>query len=194
MSKEKKKFFGCKSKVFVVLFVVTLGVNFLSLSIDVIFIGLASMVLNLLGFAFMIRCVYKDIQSKEYSLGKKILVWIWDVIVAIFLVSFALMLASKAFQGYMLTQGKLSCDLPIVKSELEMSIEEVLVKNKLVSQEDFSLTFQNFEELKYSKNRESQDIECRALVDINKTVLSVDYNASYSKRGLSLMITDMREQ
>jgi len=194
MSKEKKKFFDCKSKVFIVLFVVALGINFLSLSLDVVLIGLASVVLNLLGFALMIRCVYKDIKSKEYSLGKKVLVWIWDVIWTIILINIVIMLANKAFHGYMLTKGKLSCDLPIVKNNVEISVEDILVKNNLISQEDFSLTFQNFEELKYSKNRESQDIECRALVDINKTVLSVDYNASYSKRGLSLMITDMREK
>jgi len=29
---------------------------------------------------------------------------------------------------------------------------------------------------------------------LGKTVLSMDYNVSYSKSGLSLMITDMREQ
>ena len=191
--KQKKKFFGCKSKVFVGLFLFAIALDFLLLNLQVDGMQMLGLPVGLIGFIFMLVCVYKDINKKKYGVGKKIAVWIWDIVMSFIIVGLAITLANQAFGGYMSQHLKISCDASTVQTNVKNVLEGLLLENKLISSKEIAkavVTFSDVEELNNIQNRDKKSVECRATVRVSNIerslIYTIDYNSTYYMKSARL--------
>jgi len=185
--------FKCQLKVAIGVYI---GMLFVSSMVknDDIMIELYTLFTIFWSFILLSICTYRVIQSKNYSLIKKIGVWIWDSFISLLIIGFAMNGAErseKAMHTAMLQRMDLHCNTQDVKVDISHHIKNILIKNDLLTLKNakyIKITLSDIQELKKTNEDKLQRLECRARVKISKQdndlfVYTIDYNASLNTKG-----------
>jgi len=189
----KQGIFKCQLKVFSGVFIATFAFDFFAFSSEDT-AALFSILVTIIAFILLSICTHKVIQSKNYSLVKKIGVWIWDSIMALFIIGLAMSMAGesvKAIHADIAQNMELHCDTQDVQASINHHVENILIKNDLITlknAKDMKITLSDIQELKKTNDDKLQILECRARVKISKQdndlfVYTIDYNASLNTKG-----------
>lgn len=189
----KVSMFKCQLKVAIGVYI---GMLFVSSMVknDDIMIELYILFTIFWSFILLSICTYRVIQSKNYSLIKKIGVWIWDSFISLLIIGFAINGAErseKAIDTASLQGMELHCNTQDVQVDVSHHIENILIKNDLITLKNaksMKITLSDIQELKKINDDKLQTLECRARVKISKQdydllVYTIDYNASLNTKG-----------
>ena len=169
MSKEieKKKFFGCRSKVFVGSYVLYLLLDLSKLHLSYNFAF--STAFTLVGIALLLRCTYKTTNFKEMGIVKKVGVGVLELIISFVLITMATTFATNTSFAITGDRYQLNCQSRDVQNTVKIALQRI-------DETKFDkVTILNIEELSSTKN----NVTCKAKIKADDEFLYVEYNSTY---------------
>jgi len=195
LKKDKKRFFGCRSTVATVLFVAILLLNFIHLKVA---LGEGIMLLGLLiqfvALLFLLFCIYKDLKTKEYGIGKKIAVWVWDIFIAFIIISVTVSFANKIVSGYVSKHTEIHCDTPMVKESVKDVITNLLLEQGFVDKTEIKkvrISFDDIKELESQRDKKRATVQCKAVMKLSNVGIEpleyvIDYNTTLDLKRMQI--------
>jgi len=191
-SQKKHSMFKCQLKIFIAVYIFTFSLLYLTSKTEDSVILFLSVIIQIAALILLSICTYKIIKIKNYSLIKKIGVWIWDTLMSIFLIGMANQLATKSFIGIQISiiqNTGLHCNSKDVKTLITKDMKHILIKNHLISIQDakkIQIILSDIQELKKTKQRKLQTTKCKAKMQLNIKdnlfIYAIDYNATLDTR------------
>jgi len=186
----------CRFKVFSGVFIAAFAFDYVAFTSEDIAV-LFSLLITIIAFILLSICTHKVIQSKNYSLVKKIGVWIWDSFISLLIIGIAFSGAEQFINAIHVNEVQnmeLHCDTQDVQVNISHQIENILIKNNLITlknAENMKITLSDIQELKRTNEDKVQTLECRARVKISQQdndliAYTIDYNASLNTKGRAI--------